>query len=86
MFQSPRKHSRIRTGWIGGLALLVTLALASLSIGSRAISPAETWQALTHFDPTQSTHLLVVELRLPARSWPLQSVRHWRWPAPSCRH
>lgn len=65
MFQSPRKHSRIRTGWIGGLALLVTLALASLSIGSRAISPAETWQALTHFDPTQSTHLLVVELRLP---------------------
>ncbi|MGO2542093.1 FecCD family ABC transporter permease [Specibacter sp. AOP5-B1-6] len=65
MFQARRKHSRLKRGWAACLVLLLFLGLASLCIGSRTIPLAETWQAITAFDPSQSTHLLVVELRLP---------------------
>lgn len=45
-----------------GLFLLVLL---STLIGTHDIAPAVVWQALTHFDPTQSDHLLIRYLRLP---------------------
>lgn len=64
MFQKRTQHRRFR-GWALALPLLVLLALVSLALGSRPIPPAETWAALTEFDPTQNTHLLVRELRLP---------------------
>lgn len=48
-----------------GLVLLLLLSLASLTMGSRPIPVEDTWAALTRFDPTQNTHLLVRELRLP---------------------
>lgn len=60
-----RKRHRQTGGWAFGLPLLVLLALASLALGSRPIPLAETWAALTNFDPTRNTHLLVRELRLP---------------------
>ena len=37
----------------------------STAIGTHDIAPAVVWQALVHFDPTQSDHLLVRCLRLP---------------------
>ncbi|WP_249976283.1 FecCD family ABC transporter permease [Vreelandella olivaria] len=45
-----------------GLSLLVLLSTA---IGTHDIAPAVVWQALVHFDPTQSDHLLIRYLRLP---------------------
>lgn len=45
--------------------LLLLLSLASLSTGSRPISLADTWHAITAFNPAEDTHLLVIELRLP---------------------
>ncbi|WP_312178344.1 iron ABC transporter permease [Arthrobacter sp.] len=65
MFQTPRKQHRQVSAWALGLALLVLLAFASFASGSRAIPLADTWAALTAFDPSQDTHLLVRELRLP---------------------
>ena len=65
MLQKTRRRHRQGLGWISGLALLVLLALVSLAVGSRPIAPAETWAALTAFDPTRNAHLLVRELRLP---------------------
>ncbi|MDO5752868.1 iron ABC transporter permease [Arthrobacter sp.] len=60
-----RRRPRPVLGWALGLALLGILCLASIATGSRTIPLSETWQALTAFDPGKSTHLLVVELRLP---------------------
>jgi len=65
VFQTPRKQHRQVSAWALGLALLVLLAFASFASGSRAIPLADTWAALTAFDPSQDTHLLVRELRLP---------------------
>lgn len=52
-------------GWVLSLALLLLLVLASLTLGSRPIPLQETFTALTDFDPTRNTHLLVRELRVP---------------------
>lgn len=54
--------------WLGGLALLLVLiglSVLSIFIGTRAIAPSVTWQALWQFDATDSAHLLVHYLRLP---------------------
>lgn len=48
----------------GGLAL-TALAVVSVAVGGRALSPTEVWQAVTDFDPTNGAHLVVSELRLP---------------------
>ncbi|MCC4595118.1 iron ABC transporter permease [Xanthomonas campestris pv. phormiicola] len=57
--------ARRRWGLLAGLVLLAALMLASVCIGSRALAPALTWQALVAFDPADSRHLLVRGLRLP---------------------
>ena len=49
--------------WLAG-ALLVLMAV-SVFVGTRAMPLAETWQALTRFDPAESGHLLVWQLRVP---------------------
>lgn len=48
-----------------GLALLALLALASLAIGSRPISPSQVLAALLDYDPTNDLHLILRELRVP---------------------
>ena len=50
---------------IGLAAVLSALLCASAAIGTRMLSLAEVWEALTAFDPTRDTHLLVVHSRLP---------------------
>lgn len=46
------------------LALLALMA-ASVFVGTRPMPLAETWQALTAFDPARGDHLLVWQLRVP---------------------
>ncbi|MCC3271875.1 iron ABC transporter permease [Arthrobacter zhangbolii] len=58
------KH-RQGQGWAVGLVLLLFLTFASLTMGSRPIPLPDTWAAMARFDPSQNTHLLVRELRLP---------------------
>ncbi|GAA1348869.1 iron ABC transporter permease [Arthrobacter koreensis] len=65
MFQTPRKQHRQASVWVLGLTLLVLLAFASFASGSRTIALSDTWTALTDFDPSRDSHLLVRQLRLP---------------------
>lgn len=63
----PVLHRATSAVWqyLAGLALLVTLSLASLAIGSRPIPPAQILAGLTDFDPTSDAHLILWQLRLP---------------------
>lgn len=61
--RSPRTHTI--SGWSMGLGLMTVLAIVSFAVGSRPISLAETWTAVTAFDPAQNAHLLVREVRIP---------------------
>jgi len=47
------------------LLLLVPISAASLALGSRVIPLEETFQALTAYNPTLDSHLIVHELRIP---------------------
>ncbi|MGO3341916.1 MAG: FecCD family ABC transporter permease, partial [Glutamicibacter arilaitensis] len=51
--------------WLVASAILVLLGLLSCALGTKNISLAETWQAVTAFDPENNNHLLVRELRVP---------------------
>ena len=64
MTTEQHQHRQVQ-GWAVGLVLLLLLSFASLTMGSRPIPLSDTWAAVAHFDPTQNTHLLVRELRLP---------------------
>jgi len=46
------------------LALVVVLAL-SITVGARPIALIDIWNALTAFDPTQTNHKIILDLRLP---------------------
>jgi iron complex transport system permease protein len=46
------------------LALVVVLAL-SITVGARPIALGDIWNALTAFDPTQTNHKIILDLRLP---------------------
>ncbi|WP_018334499.1 FecCD family ABC transporter permease [Actinomycetospora chiangmaiensis] len=46
-------------------ALLVAAVVASLASGPRALPPSVVLDALTAFDPTNSDHLVITEVRLP---------------------
>ncbi|MGQ4509786.1 FecCD family ABC transporter permease [Dermabacteraceae bacterium P13147] len=50
---------------LAALLSLLPLALLSVAVGSRTIAPAETWAALTAYDPTNDAHLVIRELRIP---------------------
>ncbi len=58
-------HRPRRTVWPVAVALVLLLVLVSLAVGSKSISLAESWRALSAFDPTNNDHLLVRELRIP---------------------
>ena len=61
-----RKKARRR---LAGLLVLCVLLLACMLLGvvagARPIPLATTWQAIVHFDPANSDHLLVRYLRIP---------------------
>ncbi len=46
------------------LALAVVLVL-SITVGARPIALSDIWNALTAFDPTQTNHRIILDLRLP---------------------
>lgn len=46
------------------LALIVVLAL-SITVGARPIALGDIWNAVTAFDPTQTNHKIILDLRLP---------------------
>lgn len=46
------------------LTLVVVLAL-SITVGARPIALGDIWNALTAFDPTQTNHKIILDLRLP---------------------
>lgn len=47
------------------LVLAVVVTLASLGVGAENISPGAVWSALTHYDPTNTDHISVLDKRLP---------------------
>lgn len=47
------------------VVLTVCIAALSITVGSRDIPPAVVWDALVAFDPADSRHLLVRDLRVP---------------------
>lgn len=51
--------------WAAALVMLGLLMLASFAVGSASISLPETLRAITDFDPSNTGHLLVHELRIP---------------------
>lgn len=60
-----RSTAVLVTGMVAGAAVLVGIALLSLFVGARSISPAQILDALLHYDPANSDHLVVLTLRLP---------------------
>lgn len=50
---------------VGGLVLLGLVALASIMVGASSIHPATVLDAVFHFDPSVTEHLVIVEKRLP---------------------
>ena len=53
----------------GGLLLLTLLLgavlLASIGVGARAIPPADVWAAIIAFNPDETAHRIILDLRLP---------------------
>jgi len=50
---------------LGLVVLLAACALFGFTVGTRPVTLATTWDALFHFDPQSSDHLLVRNLRIP---------------------
>ncbi|WP_347038241.1 iron ABC transporter permease [Glutamicibacter halophytocola] len=51
--------------WAAALATLCILIGCSFAVGSASIGPRESLRAVTDFDPSNTEHLLVHELRIP---------------------
>lgn len=53
--------------WLGffvGVAILLLVCLLSLALGSADIAPRTVWDALFHFDPANSDHVIIRTMRL----------------------
>jgi len=46
-------------------AALCLVLVLSITVGARPIALADIWNALTAFDPTQTNHKIILDLRLP---------------------
>ncbi len=57
--------TRRALGLLAGAAVILVLCGLSLAVGTRTIPPAEVWSAVTAYDPADTDHLVVIELRLP---------------------
>lgn len=64
---SDRQHkaARLTLGLLLLSAALVAIVLLSLTTGARAIAPESAWQALIAFDPSNTEHRIIRDLRLP---------------------
>ena len=66
---STRPPARIAPSRVGGLlvtlAALAVLCFLSMAIGTRSTSLSTVWSAITAFDPANTDHLVIMELRLP---------------------
>ena len=60
-----RRRPRRLLGLTATVVLTVSIAALSITVGSRDIPPAVVWDALVAFDPADSRHLLVRDLRMP---------------------
>lgn len=63
----PRGRLRITlaAGLVLAIGLLVVVSLASVALGSRAVSPSTLLHAFTAFDPGNTDHTVVREMRVP---------------------
>jgi len=60
-----QRQRRRLAGLLAGLAALLVLGLAGLSLGSRSVPPGESLAAFWAFDPGNDLHLIVRGLRVP---------------------
>ena len=64
-----RTATRMLPSRIGGLLVtlvaLAVLCFLSMAIGTRSTSLSTVWSAITAFDPANTDHLVIMELRLP---------------------
>lgn len=66
MAAPTRTRDGCLTAGLGGLGVLLLAAIVfGIVAGARPIPLATTWNAITHFDPADSDHLLVWLLRIP---------------------
>lgn len=59
------RSRRLAGGLILLTLLLVAVLLASMGIGARPIPPADVWAALTAYNPDETAHRIILDLRLP---------------------
>ncbi|MEV7013148.1 iron ABC transporter permease [Streptosporangium sp. NPDC051022] len=63
---APRRRiGRLAAGLLLLAAALIAVCVLSLAVGANALPFRTVWQALTHYDPANPHHLVVVEKRLP---------------------
>ena len=53
------------SGLVVGLVAVAVLCFISLAVGARTISLPTVWQAIGHYDPSNTDQLVIRELRLP---------------------
>jgi iron complex transport system permease protein len=65
--RQPTDHARslLPIGLIGLVGILLVVGLLSLRVGSLAITSADAWNALVHYNPDNYAELVVRTLRLP---------------------
>jgi iron complex transport system permease protein len=62
---SPRKTSRRVVGLVACAVAVLLVCWLSLAIGTRSIPMSSVWDAIVNPDPTNTDHLVILELRLP---------------------
>src|SRR5690242_10577815 len=60
-----RRSSARALGLVVCLLLVLLLCFLSLAVGARVTPVSAVWDALAHFDPANTDHLVIAELRLP---------------------
>lgn len=59
------RRLRARVGLVVAIAVLLAMIAVSLSVGARAIPLGVVWDALVHYDPASTDHIVVVTQRIP---------------------
>ena len=62
---SRRGRSKRVIGLVAALAVVALLCFLSMAIGTRVTSLSTVWQAIWNYDPSNTDHLVIMELRLP---------------------
>lgn len=61
----PALRARRRAGTAAAAVVLLVLVLLGIAVGAKPIPPEVVWAALSHFDPANTEHVIVVEQRIP---------------------